>query len=176
MFTLAQLAKKLNRSTVYLSGLQARFELPVLEGAAYSKAYLAFFRTLVHLRTFAIAEELLRDLWHIEKKLMQLLQADTTSPTWFLDSCGSTARASRRLLLTNYKLSQEPQPRSVQLSLHFLDSTAELFSGHAMGENAQRVLREYEKLHARILSEIQTETPTLQAALDWAKRLESSAP
>ena len=171
MFTLAQLAKKLNRSTVYLSGLQARFELPVFEGAGYSKAYLAFLRVLVHLRTFAIAEELLRDLWHIEKKLMLLLQADTSSPTWFLDACSSTARAKRRLLLTNYKINNESQTRGVQLSLHFLDSTAELFAGHEMGENAQRVLMEYDKLHARILSEIKTEAPTLQEALAWAKNL-----
>ncbi len=40
MHTFADLAKALNRSTVYLSGLQSRFELPTLDGAGYSEAYL----------------------------------------------------------------------------------------------------------------------------------------
>ena len=31
--TLAEMAERLNRSTVYLSGLQKRFELPAFEGA-----------------------------------------------------------------------------------------------------------------------------------------------
>lgn len=39
MHTLSEIAKALNRPVVYLSGLQSRFELPVLEGAGYSDAY-----------------------------------------------------------------------------------------------------------------------------------------
>jgi hypothetical protein len=171
MYTLAQLAKNLNRSLVYVSGLQARFELPVFEGAAYSEAYLVFLQSLVNLRTLSIAEETLRDLWHIEKKLMQLLQADTSSPTWFLDSCGVSARSKRRLLLTNYKLGSEIQTRGVQLGLHFTKAKVELFAGHEMGEDALRVLEEYDKLHTRILTEVKTETPTLRDALAWAKKL-----
>lgn len=57
----------MNRAAVYVSGLQARFELPVVQGAAYSSAYLEFLRTLVRLRTLNISEEALRDLWHLEK-------------------------------------------------------------------------------------------------------------
>src|SRR5450759_191210 len=34
--TFSEMAKALNRSPVYLSGLQKRFELPVFEGTAYS--------------------------------------------------------------------------------------------------------------------------------------------
>jgi hypothetical protein len=74
MHNFADLAKALNRSTVYLSGLQSRLELPVIDGAAY----LAFLQTVVHLRTLSITEETLRDLWHIEKKLLVLLHADFT--------------------------------------------------------------------------------------------------
>jgi hypothetical protein len=108
MHTFADLAKALNRSTVYLSGLQSRFELPTFDGAGYSEAYLAFLQTVVHLRTLSITEETLRDLWHIEKKLLVLLHADSTgSPTWFLDSCGATTSPKRRLLLTNYELGAE---------------------------------------------------------------------
>ena len=36
--TLKEMAASLNRPTVYLSGLQKRFELPVFSGAAYSPA------------------------------------------------------------------------------------------------------------------------------------------
>ena len=42
MHTLADMAGKVNRSTVYLSGLQKRFELPAFEGATYPDAYLEF--------------------------------------------------------------------------------------------------------------------------------------
>jgi hypothetical protein len=48
------LARELNRSPVYLRGLQTRFVLPVLEGAPYANSYLAFLRTIVFLRTFGV--------------------------------------------------------------------------------------------------------------------------
>src|SRR5262245_60456842 len=105
MQSLADMSKSLNRAAVYVSGLQVRFELPVMEGAAYSSAYLEFLRALVTLRTLNISEETLRDLWHLEKKLLRLLHVDSTgSRTWFLDSCGATTHPERRLLLTNHDL------------------------------------------------------------------------
>ena len=173
MHTLADLAKALNRSTVYLVGLQSRFELPVIEGVGYSSAYLAFLQTVVHLRTLSITEETLRDLWHIEKKLLVLLHADSTgSPTWFLDSCGATTSPKRRLLLTNYELGAEVHGKGVQLGLNFAgDTTPELFAGPEMGEDALRVLAEYRKLHRRILDEVKSELPQVRAAMAWAKWL-----
>src|ERR1035437_10599621 len=102
MHTLGDMAKLLNRSPVYLAGLQKRFELPALDGAGYSDSYLAFLRTIVFLRLFNVSEESLRDLWHLEKKLLQLLHLDSTgSPTCFLDACGPATHSRRRLLLTN---------------------------------------------------------------------------
>ncbi len=171
MYTLAQIAKTLNRSLVYVSGLQARFELPVFKGSGYSKSYLVLLQRIVYLRSLAIAEETLRELWHIEKKLMCLTQVDASSPTWFLDSCDSPTRAKRRLLLTHYKLGTKVRTRGVQLGLRFQDPTSELFAGHEMGEDALRVLQEYDRLHARILSELQSEAPILREALSWARRL-----
>ena len=76
--TLKEMAASLHRSTVYLAGLQKRFELPVCSGAAYPPAYVAFLRGLTALRTFDVAEETLRELWHLEKKLLQLLHVDST--------------------------------------------------------------------------------------------------
>jgi hypothetical protein len=97
--SLADMSKALNRAAVYVSGLQARFDLPALDGTAYSSAYLDLLRTVVALRTFNIPEETLRDLWHLEKKLLQLLHVDSAgSRTWFLDSCGAITHRERRLL------------------------------------------------------------------------------
>jgi hypothetical protein len=46
MHTFADMAKALNRSPVYLAGLQNRFELPTFAGATYPPTYLAFLRTV----------------------------------------------------------------------------------------------------------------------------------
>ena len=120
---MADMSKALNRAAVYVSGLQARFELPVLEGTAYSSAYLEFLRSVVALRTFNIPEETLRDLWHLEKKLLQLLHVDSTgSHTWFLDSCGAITHRERRLLLTNHDLGVPLTGSEVQIGLNFADS------------------------------------------------------
>ena len=172
MHTFADLAKALNRSTVYLSGLQSRFELPTFDGPGYSEAYHAFLQTVVHLRTLSITEETLRDLWHVEKKLLQLLHADTTgSPTWFLDSCGATTSPNRRLLLTNYELGAEVHGKGVQLGLNFADTAPELFAGQEMGEDALRVLNDYRRLYDRISSDIIAELSHVREAISWAKRI-----
>ena len=85
MHTFSDMAKTLNRSPVYLAGLQKRFDLPVFEGAAYSDAYVAFLRAVIALRPYGLAEDALLRLWNFEKKLLQLLHLDSTgSPTWFL--------------------------------------------------------------------------------------------
>ena len=172
MHTLGDLAKALNRPTVYLTGLQARFELPVLPGSGYAAAYLAFLKGIVHLRTLNVPEESLRDLWRLEKKLLQLLHLDATgSPTWFLDSCGQSTQMKRRLLLTNHDLGVEIHTRMLQPGLNFTAGVPELFAGAEMGEDALRVLGEYLKLHERIRMEANTELPSLRATLAWAKRL-----
>ncbi len=172
MHALGELAKALNRPMVYLTGLQARFELPVFSAAGYSKAYLAFLKGIVHLRTLNVSEEALRDLWRLEKKLLQLLHLDSAgSPTWFLDACGQTTHMRRRLLLTNHDLGVEIHTRMLQPGLNFTAGVPELFAGREMGEDAQRVLSEYLKLHGRIRTEANTELPSLRSTLAWAKRL-----
>ena len=170
--TLGEMAASLNRSPVYVSGLQKRFELPVFSGAAYSPAYVALLRGLTALRTLNVPEEALRDLWRLEKKLLQLLHLDSTgSPTWFLDSCGQSTQMKRRLLLTNHDLGVEIHTRMLQPGLNFTAGLPELFAGAEMGEDALRVLGEYLKLHERIRMEANTELPSLRATLAWAKRL-----
>ena len=137
MHTLADLTRALNRSTVYLSGLQSRFELPTFDGAGYSEAYLAFLQSVVHLRTLSITEETLRDLWHIEKKLLVLLHADSTgSPTWFLDSCGATTSPKRQLLLTNYDMGEEMHGKDLQLCYFNISATRSARNGSETTKSA----------------------------------------
>jgi hypothetical protein len=172
MHTLGDLAKALNRSPVYLRGLQARFALPTFEGARYSDAYRAFLQILIFLRTLGIAEETLRDLWHIEKKLLTLLHVDSTgSSTWFLDACGPTSHRDRRLLLSNHDLGVPVPSNELQLGLDFSAKLPELFPGTEMGEDALRVLNDYLKLYHRIRGDVKTELPHVRAAATWASRL-----
>ena len=169
--SLADMAANLNRSTVYLLGLQKRFELPTFEGVTYSDAYLEFFRTVVYLRTFGISEETLRDLWVLEKKLLTLLHVDSTgSPTWFWDACGRTTHRERRLMLSSFDLGIPLDAREVQTGLDFSDRLPELFEGKAMGEDALRVLDECLKLEKSILKDVRAELSHVRAAVKWANK------
>lgn len=157
--------KALNRSAVVLHGLRTRFELPAMEGAGYSAAYLAFLHTVVFLQMPNVSEDLLRETWHLEKKLVQILKLDLNdSQTWFLDSCGETTHKNRRLLLTNHDLGFELPSRTLQLGLNFDTESPELFAGNEMGEDALRVLGEYLKLHKRIQETVSTELPLVKEA------------
>lgn len=172
MHNLGDIANELNRSPVYLRGLQSRFELPVYSEAGYSQAYLSFLRMVVLLRTLNVSEESLRDLWHLEKRLLQLLHVDSTgSPTWFLDACGQTGHPKRRLLLTNYDLGVEVPTGTLQLGLNFAAALPELFDGKEMGEDALRVLGDYVKLCSCIQMEAALESPMLRSAIALTKRL-----
>jgi hypothetical protein len=170
--TLADIAKRLNRPVVVMSGLQARFELPAFEGAGYSDAYLAFIRILVQLRTLGIAEERLLRLWHLEKKVLQLLHVDSAgSKTWFLDSCGIITRRDQRLLLSNYDIGIAVPAHAIQLGLNFAEKLPELFAGKEMGEDALRVLNEIIPLQAAIRADVAAELPHLRETVKWAARL-----
>ncbi|MDR3457901.1 MAG: hypothetical protein P4N60_10680 [Verrucomicrobiae bacterium] len=172
MHSLADMAGLLNRSPVYLSGLQTRFALPAYEAAAYPDAYLEFFRTVVYLRSFGISEETLRDLWILEKKLLTLLHVDSTgSRTWFLDACGRTTHRERRLLLSNFDLGIPLDARAVQTGLDFSDRLPELFEGRAMGEDALRVLDDCLKLEQTILHDVRSELPQIRSATKWVAHL-----
>ena len=172
MHSLSDIVADLNRPAVYLHGLQSRFELPSFNGTCYSEAYLKFLRKLVYLRSLAIPEEALRDLWRIEKKLLQLLHVDSTgSSTWFLDACSAKTHPKRRLLLSNYDLGVEVPSQTLQLGLNFADKLPEFFAGKEMGEDALRVLNDYLKLKVRICSDIEAELPVVQAAIKWGSRL-----
>ncbi|MCX6997173.1 MAG: hypothetical protein NTV49_08815 [Kiritimatiellaeota bacterium] len=170
--TLGEMAKALNRSVLYMGGLQKRFELPALRGAAYSKAYLAFLQAVIALRTLGIAEDTLLRIWKIERALLRLLHADSTgSPTWFLDACGATTHRKRRLLLSNYDLGVDVPAHAVQLGLDFAEQRKELFAGKEMGEDALRLLNTYQDFYGRIRTGLQGELPRVLAAVKWVASL-----
>jgi len=172
MHKLGDMAKTLNRPVVYLHGLQSRFELPVLEGAAYSDAYLAFLRSVVFLRMLGVSEDALVKLWHLEKKLLTLLHADSIgSPTWFLDACGPKNKPHHRLLLSNFNMGFQLKSKAVQLGLNFTEVVPELFDGKEMGEDALRVLGQYLKLFSRIQADMSAEIPLFREATRWGGRL-----
>lgn len=171
MHSLGDIAKALNRPTVYLVGLQERFGLPKFDSDGYSEAYLAFLRNVVYLRILNVTEESLLELWQFEMKLLQLLHADSTgSPTWFLDSCGQTSRQKQRLLLSNYDLGVALPSGTLQLGLDFSPSLPELFEGKEMGEDALRVLRDYLTWYSKIKIRINAELPNVREATSWSKR------
>lgn len=171
MHTLAQLAAALNRSPVSVSTLQKQLALPVLAGAGYSAAYLAFLRTVVRLRMHNISNERLEELWALEKKLLHLLHADATdSPTWFLDHCGKTPHRARRLLLSNYDLGRPLNAHAVQQGLDFAVRSSELFAGEEMGEDALRVLADCAKLTRSIRADAKKESGHVRRAVQWVAR------
>jgi hypothetical protein len=166
------MAKALNRFPVQLSTLQKQFALPAFEGAAYSDAYLTFLRTVISLRTLNVSDSALLDLWRLEKKLLQLLHADSTgSATWFLDECGRTTHPNRRLLLTNYDIGMALDAQGVQPGLNFDKKPRELFAGTEMGEDAMRVLGEILEIRARIQTDIAAELPYVRTIAHWAATL-----
>jgi hypothetical protein len=113
----------------------------------------------------------LRDLWHLEKKLLELLHVDSTgSRTWFLDSCGATTHRKRRLLLTNHDLGFPLTGLELQTGLDFAEAKPELFGGLEMGEDALRVLRECLKIRTHILADIAAELPQVRLGVKWAAR------
>jgi len=170
--TLGDMAKALNRSNVYLTSLQKWFELPVLEGAAYSPAYFALMRKIVHLTLLGIAEKDLVELWKTEKHLLQLLHFDVAgSATWYLDECAHARRPERRLLLTHHDLGPEFLKKTLQPHLDFAPKSRGLFSHKEVGDDARYVLDRYLALYAEIQSKATTEAAQLRNALRWFPRI-----
>ena len=153
-------------------GLQARFALPLLAGATYSGAYGAFFSSVIHLRILGVSENALVRLWQLEKKLLTLLNVDSTgSATWFLDACGQTSHRNRRLLLSNYDMGVPITSQMLQPGLNFRASMPELFARKEMGEDALRVFEKYLKALFAIHRDVTNELPQLRAALKRARSL-----
>ncbi|HEY5479948.1 MAG TPA: hypothetical protein VIL39_00565, partial [Verrucomicrobiae bacterium] len=102
----------------------------------------------------------------------QLLHVDSTgSKTWFLDSCGTTTRRDRRILLSNYDIGIAVPAHALQLGLNFAATLPEIFPGKEMGEDALRVLNDIIPLQAAIRADVAAELSHLRETAKWAARL-----
>ncbi|MFC1808971.1 hypothetical protein ACFL3D_02460 [Candidatus Omnitrophota bacterium] len=171
-YTLFQISESMNRPTVYLAGIQKRFALPVFKGQGYSEAYFTFMKGIVYLLTLNVADDKLKKLWRLEKKIMQLLRLNASdSPTWFLDSCGKTDKRDQRLMLSNCDIGFSLSSESIQLGLDFSDALPELFDSKEMGEDVRRLLNQYIEQSRNVKQIIVNEVPHVRAAARWAGRV-----
>ena len=170
--TLGDMAKALNRPAIYLTSLQKRFDLPVLEGAAYGPAYFALLRKIVHLELLGIPEKDLVEMWKTEKHLLQLLHFDCNgSATWFLDEGTCVHNPERRLLLTNHDLGPEFTQKALQPQLDFEPKAHGLFSHKEAGDDIRRVLDRYLALFADLQEQAAAEAEQIRHALRWFPRI-----
>ncbi len=167
--TLAEIAAGIGRDRLCLLGWIKRFELPLGQGNRYPAIYLSFFRTVVFLRLAQIPEEKLVELWVLEKKLMSLLNVDTSSsPTWMIDGHAAAGNDSRRLFLSRFDIGTDLQSACVQPGLDFLPRPAELFGGRDMGEDALRLLGIDLAEVKPVLATVAAQSAVLGEAARWA--------
>lgn len=168
MKSMKQMAEGLGRPVVWVTGVQKRFGLPVLE--KYPEGYESFLRKIVHLRVLGVSEETLREFWAVERKLIEILHLDPkSSPTWMVDACAFGADPDRRLLLSNIDLGFPLPATDLQIGLNFGATSAELFAGKDMGEDALRLISDYRTRLTSIRSTVASESRILRSALKWGK-------
>jgi hypothetical protein len=164
------LAERLGRPVLWMTGVQKRFGLPVLE--SYPEGYEAFLRKIVHLRVLGVNEESLREFWAIERKLIEVLHLDPlSSPTWMVDACAYPSDPDRRLLLSNIDLGFPLPASDLQIGLNFAAASPELFAGKEMGEDALRLISDYRTRLAGIRTTVASESKIIRAALKWGNEL-----
>lgn len=162
------MAGRLGRPAIWISGVQKRFGLPVLE--SYPEGYEAFLRKILHLRVLGVSEESLREFWAVERKLIEVLHLDPqSSPTWMVDACAFPADSDRRLLLSNIDLGFNLPSTSIQIGLNFATSSPELFAGKEMGEDALRLISDYRTRLTTIRLVVGSELSVLKGAIKWGK-------
>ncbi|MEI6377626.1 MAG: hypothetical protein WCO97_10575 [bacterium] len=170
MKSIKDLTTRLGRPAIWISGVQKRFVLPVLE--SYSEGYECFLKKILHLRVLGVSEESLREFWAVERKLIEVLHLDPqSSPTWMVDACAYHSDPNRRLLLSNIDLGFPLPATDLQIGLNFAASSPELFAGREMGEDALRLISDYRTRLVSIRSCVKSEFNILRGALKWGKEL-----
>jgi len=170
--SLAEIAAELGRDRLQLLAWIKRFELPLARGSGYPAIYRSFFRMIVFLRLAQIPEDKIAELWTLEKKLMNLLNADTTaSPTWMIDGHAAGGNDSRRLFLSRFDLGNDLRSACVQPGLDFSPAPAELFGGRDMGEDVLRLLGTYRAEIQPLLATVAAQSALLGEAARWAERM-----
>ncbi len=172
-YSFYKLCKDLLKPKRYVQSLQSKLELYIpRKDESYTPGYRRFLQKVIALRTYSVPLEDITDLFKLEKKIMQLMHADSQdgSATWYLDCCTGPVNAETCLLLTNYNLETPINAAVVQIQLDFTRKDDELFDGEEMGEDIQRVLAIYREQVQRMKDRIETEYKVLVNALDWANQ------
>ena len=151
--------------------MRKRFGLPVLE--EYPECYVAFLRKVRDLRNLGVSEEKLADLWDLERKLIAILHLDLGGGELSLiEGCSAEADPEHRLLLSNADLGVPLMARDVQAGLDFSTGRPkELFEGKEMGEDALRLLGEYQILLQEFREILKSERRVLKESLSWCKTI-----
>lgn len=169
--TFSMLCENLGKAPGFVRSLQSDLGLFVPpKPERYSSPYAAFLHRVVCLRAFSVPMDEIAAVFAKEKKILELLHADTlsNSPTWYLDQCGlSDTFPERRLLLTGYDIGFPLSAETIQGHLDFGSRHAELFQRHEMGEDIRRVLVQYRRILERIRGRVDSERPVLERALMW---------
>jgi len=172
--TLSQLSERLGRPALWISRMRKQFGLPVLE--QYPKSYEIFLRKIRDLKNLGVSEEKLRDLWHLEVKLIEILHLDLgQGELSVIEGCTAESDPSHRLLLSNADLGVPLMARDIQAGLDFKSRPRELFEGKEMGEDALRILREYSALIHEIKQTVARERRVLKEGLKWQKTVSLGA-
>ena len=170
MKSIKELATRLGRPAIWISGIQKRFGLPVLE--SYSERYESFLRKVIHLRVLGVSEEALREFWAVERKLIEVLHLDPqSSPTWMVDACARPSYLNRRLLLSNIDLGFILPATELQIGLDFSISSQDLFAGKDLGEDALKLVQDYRTRLSAIRASVASELPVLKGVIPWARGL-----
>lgn len=166
--TSTSLSNALGRPALWISRQRKRFGLPVLED--YPECYVAFLRKVRDLSNLGVSEEKLGDLWDLEKKLIAILHLDLgRGELSMIEGCSAVADPERRLLLSNADLGVPLMARHVQAGLDFQTRPRELFEEKEMGEDALRLLGEYQALLQEVRETVGRERVVLKSSLQWER-------
>lgn len=174
LMTFAEVCKELKRTQVTIRNLQTGLDMYIpRDPERYSPSYHAFLFKVVALRMLNIPVDDIRDLFIREKRILEMLHADTLtdSPTWYLDQCDMNGKSESRLFLTGYDLGVPVHSGRMQPHLNFDGRKRELFSGPDMGENIREFCDTYCRHLEKLKSRIQSEKLVLRQALAWADRV-----
>ncbi len=167
---LKELAEKCGKSVPFIMTTQKSFGLPA--NKTYSEGYAVLISKLIWLRIASIPKKEIVSLLSRERKLLELLKADSHTPTpmWFEDLCAAKF-GPKRLLLSGYDLGHRD---GVQTGLDFSERDSELFASSEMGDDALRALKLCMESQHAILARLRQEIPVLSSALKWARRVSTN--
>ena len=165
----ADLTIALGRSPLWVSKTRKRFGLPLMED--YPDTALTFLLKVRDLGNLGVSEDRVARLWDLERTLIRQLNLATGDDFLSLIvGCAAGADPERRLLLSNADLGVPLLARDLQPGLDFSDGRPrELFEGKDMGEDALRLLLEYQILLQEVMGIFESESNVLKDSLKWAK-------